>query len=469
MVRWGTDVALARSRFAASEHASVLVIGDTSHSRGRRLVHGSVARRTLRLIGPVEVYIIPPRAYRRGTALGTHERTVDRERVALPPRRRLIAWMLGAIAPVALMAVLSLARSSIGLSGALLCALLTVVAVALVGGVGPAMLATVLAVLSADFFFTVPYYGLRVAHLIDVLALLVFSVIGAVIGILVDVLAGRAAQTARFQAEAEQLARLMAGTLTDPPKPPAELVAELRGAFDLDAVGILSRCADGWQVLAGAGGQLPEHPDLAQFAATASIRTANNAGAVMSSRCVRRPGTRTRWSGMSTVLVVDDEIPLLRTIDENLRRRGYGVRVTTTGGQALAQAAGCHFSATCPAPAVAVSVVAGQTRRRQLLVTAGLVIIRALPVLAKALPVAAGPAVDAAQSRARILGSANLQNERERGDPGGSPPSRGRYAPGIVAWRGRISLGCRAEQQKRPWPPWTPQVRYGLTCRPVTG
>ncbi len=44
---------------------------------------------------------------------------------------------------------------------------------------------------------------------------------------------------------------------------------------------------------------------------------------------------------MSTVLVIDDEIPLLRTLGENLRRRGYGVQFATSGHQALARAAGC--------------------------------------------------------------------------------------------------------------------------------
>jgi len=263
----GTDIALELARFTEREHGGVLVIGDTSHSRGRRLLHGSIARRTLRLIGPVEVYIVPPQAYRHSAGPAANERPAARERAALPPRRRLIAWVLAVVMPVALMAALSPARSSIGLSGALVCALLAVVAAALAGGVGAALLATAFAVVSADFFFTVPYYSLRVTHLIDVLALIVFAVVGAVIGVLVHILAGRASQTARAQAEADQLARLVAGTVAEPHKPLAELAAELRATFDLDAVGILSRAGDRWQVLAGAGGPLPDHPDAAQFAA----------------------------------------------------------------------------------------------------------------------------------------------------------------------------------------------------------
>jgi two-component system, OmpR family, KDP operon response regulator KdpE len=48
---------------------------------------------------------------------------------------------------------------------------------------------------------------------------------------------------------------------------------------------------------------------------------------------------------MSTILVVDDEIPLLRALGENLRRRGYDVQFATTGGQALDCAARCMADA----------------------------------------------------------------------------------------------------------------------------
>jgi two-component system KDP operon response regulator KdpE len=45
---------------------------------------------------------------------------------------------------------------------------------------------------------------------------------------------------------------------------------------------------------------------------------------------------------VSTVLVVDDEPPILRTMEVNLRARGYGVQLATTGTQALALAARHH-------------------------------------------------------------------------------------------------------------------------------
>jgi two-component system, OmpR family, sensor histidine kinase KdpD len=263
----GTDIAQELARFAEREQAAVLVIGDTSHSAGRRLVHGSIARRTLRLVGQVEVYIVPPVRSRRAAGPAADEPERAREHVALPARRRLAAWLLAVAAPVALMAALSPARSSIGLSGALVCGLLAVVAVALVGGVAAAIIATAVGVAAADFFFAAPYYSLRVGRLIDVLALVVFAVAGAVVGAMAHVLASRARQTARGHAEAEQLARMVACAVVEPREPAAELAAQLRAAFDLDAVGIMTRAGDGWQVQAVAGGPLPDHPDAAAFAA----------------------------------------------------------------------------------------------------------------------------------------------------------------------------------------------------------
>lgn len=45
---------------------------------------------------------------------------------------------------------------------------------------------------------------------------------------------------------------------------------------------------------------------------------------------------------MSTVLIVDDEAPILKTLAINLRARGYDVQLASTGTQALALAARRH-------------------------------------------------------------------------------------------------------------------------------
>jgi two-component system, OmpR family, sensor histidine kinase KdpD len=263
----GNDVPLTLARFVEQENASMVVIGDTGHSGGHRLMHGSIARRTLRIIGPVEVHVVPPSA-----PAGDHggREWIPRDlrgRVALSPRRRLAGRLLALLLPTVLLAALVAVRAEVGLAAALLCALLSVVLAGLVGGVGAALLATITGLLSADFYFTVPYYTLRVAHWIDVVGLVVFALAGVSIGILVDVLAARARQTDRFRTEAAQLARMAARILAGPPSSRADLVTELRRTFDLDTVGILCRSASGWRVEATAGSSVSDDPGAAQFSA----------------------------------------------------------------------------------------------------------------------------------------------------------------------------------------------------------
>ena len=74
-------------------------------------------------------------------------------------------------------------RSSLGLAGASLCALVAVVMVGLPGGLRPALLATGVGVLSSDFPYTQPLCSFRVAHMVDVVGLITFAVAAAVGGL----------------------------------------------------------------------------------------------------------------------------------------------------------------------------------------------------------------------------------------------------------------------------------------------
>jgi two-component system, OmpR family, sensor histidine kinase KdpD len=163
----GADSAWELARFAAQVGAGVLVIGDPVRSRGRRLVHGSVARRVLGLAGPVEVCVVPSRASHPGSVPaigGANGRPVMAgARAALPSRRRVLAWLLAAAGPAALV------------------------------------------------------IGLGVAHLLGGPVVIVLAVVGTAIGTLVHALAHRARRAARARAEAGRLARVVACALVDAP------------------------------------------------------------------------------------------------------------------------------------------------------------------------------------------------------------------------------------------------------------
>jgi signal transduction histidine kinase len=105
------------------------------------------------------------------------------------PTRRATAWVLAVAGPL-LIGLGSLPiRSSFGLAGVLFCSLLVVVAVALIGGVRPALLAVVIGVLVGAAVFARPLGGHRVFHPGDGVALAAFVVVGAALGVLIDELA----------------------------------------------------------------------------------------------------------------------------------------------------------------------------------------------------------------------------------------------------------------------------------------
>jgi two-component system, OmpR family, sensor histidine kinase KdpD len=176
----GADSAWELARFAARAGAWVLVIGDAASSRGRHLVRGSVARRILRLAGPVEVCVVPPGAATDGAApdgaatdgAGRAGRRPGQAqawaaagtgtRAALPSRRRVLAWLIAAACP------------------------------ALAAGLGA-------------------------AHLIGGPAVIALAVAGTTMGALAHALAGRVRRAARSRAEAGRLARLVARALVEPP------------------------------------------------------------------------------------------------------------------------------------------------------------------------------------------------------------------------------------------------------------
>ena len=259
----GIDVAAAVLDFARTENAHQLVMGATRRSRPQELLHGSVINEAIRTAGSVEVHIIParrPSRHRWAIRL-----TVPSLRpVRLPALRRLTAWILAVIAPVAITLGLTPFRPSLGLTGALLCDLLAVVCVALLGGVLPALLTTIVAILLSDYLFTEPLHTLRVANWVDVVALITFGIVALAVGGLVDVLTRQGVRAAHADAEARNLARLAADAIARP-RDLTETIGSVRRAFDLDAVGILRYTDADWEVETAVGQTDLRHPDQVSY------------------------------------------------------------------------------------------------------------------------------------------------------------------------------------------------------------
>ena len=190
--------------------------------------------------------------------VGTVETALPRTRrpSALPRRRVLLGFALGATAAPALTWLLSHLREDVSLPSVLLLYLLLVVTVSAVGGVWPALAAAVGSFLLANWYFTPPLYTFTIGEGENLLALTVFLAVAGVVSGFVALAARRAAEGARARAEAGTLATL-AGSA-----PVIEVIESMRRAFGFDGAAVFHRESGGWRVDA-ATGEVPTTPEEA--------------------------------------------------------------------------------------------------------------------------------------------------------------------------------------------------------------
>jgi two-component system, OmpR family, sensor histidine kinase KdpD len=125
----------------------------------------------------------------------------------LDRKRQLAGLALVAILPL-MTAVLIPAQSSLSLSDDLLIYLVGVVAVAVVGGFWPAVVAAVLASLLLNWFFTPPVHTFTIEDPQNMLALLLFITVAVTVSSVVHLAARRAVQAKRSREDAAALLEL---------------------------------------------------------------------------------------------------------------------------------------------------------------------------------------------------------------------------------------------------------------------
>jgi signal transduction histidine kinase len=147
-------------------------------------------------------------------------------------------------------------RSPIELAALLFSLLLPVVAVAVIGGVRPALIAVGVEFLTAAFLFAPPYGSVRIHRQGDLVAVIAFVLVGAAVGILVDRLSGLAEE----QAALRRLATL-AARAAPPDEVFAAVTVEVGTLLPADTTRLLRYESDGTvSSVAGwsrAGGHVP--------------------------------------------------------------------------------------------------------------------------------------------------------------------------------------------------------------------
>lgn len=131
----------------------------------------------------------------------------------LSGRRLGTGYLVAVACPVAVTPMLVVARDSINLAGDVPVYLVLVVGAALVGGIGPGLLAAALSISLLNFFFTPPYHSLAIGEPSNMLALAAFALVAIMVSWLVGV-SERRREAATEAARIEAADRLRAAILT---------------------------------------------------------------------------------------------------------------------------------------------------------------------------------------------------------------------------------------------------------------
>ncbi len=183
--------------------------------------------------------------------------------VALPSpyRSRVRTWVglgLGAAGLTGLTVGLT---GTASLTTAALLYLVPVVAVAVLGGVWPALAAALASDALLNFFFVPPYHTFTVEHRDNVLALLIYVLVAVTVSVAVDLAARQRAAAVRSGIEARLLTRFTSAPVVD--QSLTRLLAHVRDTFGMRAVALV----EGDVTVAGVGGPVSDHPVLRVAAA----------------------------------------------------------------------------------------------------------------------------------------------------------------------------------------------------------
>jgi two-component system, OmpR family, sensor histidine kinase KdpD len=263
----GDDVPDALLAFARAENATQLVLGASRRSWISALLTGpGVSLRTIRESGDIDVHIVTHAQMGRGRRLPT-------QRSGLSVPRQLAGYALAiGLAPLITLLLANL-RGDLNLTSDVLIFLTGVIAVALVGGLVPAVIAAVGGSLLLNYYFTPPIYTFNISEANNALALAVFLIVAIIVSSIVNNAARRSKQAARAGAESDLLVTT-AGSILRGAQPLQAVVDRVREAFGMDTVTLLERhrtpdgaiAPPGWQAVATAGGNSLARPEDGEVA-----------------------------------------------------------------------------------------------------------------------------------------------------------------------------------------------------------
>lgn len=233
----GDDISESILEFARANNATQIVIGASRRNPFAAALTGPGTGLTItRKSGSIDVHVVSHDYIGKGRRLPRLTGGLD--------RRRRVAGVLVAIVLLAALTLFGTAtRSQFSLTSDALLYLLAVVLTSVVGGFYPGLGAAIAASLLLNYYFVAPLHRFTIAQRENLLALIVFVVIAALVSRVVDVAARRTAEAARSNAEAETLSTLAGSVLRGEQAIPA-LLERIRETFTVGSVTLLRREVD---------------------------------------------------------------------------------------------------------------------------------------------------------------------------------------------------------------------------------
>ncbi len=255
----GDDAAEAVLTFARGVNATQILVGGSPLPLWRRGLGPSLAERIIAEAGDIDVHVVghphPGRGFSRHRGL---------------PRRRVIAGLAASVVlPVLLTALLRADPFTTDLPLDIPIFLLATVAVAVLGGIAPAVIAAVLSSVLLNWFFVAPTGTLTIAKPENTVALAVFVLVGLLVALMVHRNVRRTEEAQAAQRESAALAELSHSLLGATDQLPL-LLRRAVGTFGVRAAALVRQPTDGpAEVVAASGpyqsGAPADHEDAGEY------------------------------------------------------------------------------------------------------------------------------------------------------------------------------------------------------------
>lgn len=244
----GEDVPEAMLDFARGVNATQIVLGTSRRKAWQYVLGPGVGSTVAREAGDIDVHIVTHEHAAKGRGLPS-------ARGAGLGRTRVVAgWLIGVAGPVLLALLLTGWHPGMSQATEMLLFLTLTVAAALAGGLLPALAAAFAGSLLLNYYFTPPTHSFTIAEPENIIAIVIFVVVGLAVASVVDLAARRTQQAARLRSEAEILSYLAGSVLRGESSLDA-LLERVRETFGMDSVVLLARDSDhgAWSQEAGVG------------------------------------------------------------------------------------------------------------------------------------------------------------------------------------------------------------------------